>query len=153
MSILWRRFNILTEIVKSIMVSDKEGKANAKFVFKVWFIVTVALGCILSLAFCFSKPDENVDTQTDVRAIIASSAESGPISIRKSIASLAESHSHGSIRHTILDNIDYFPFPTSYSVFAKHSDVIENPIPLLFDVSGVLIMQFLVNKNLIYANA
>ena len=39
------------------------------------------------------------------------------------------------IRKTISGSIDQNVYPSSYSIFAKNSDVIENPIPILFDIT------------------
>jgi len=39
------------------------------------------------------------------------------------------------IKNIILGNTEHNMYPSSYSIFAKNSDVIENPIPVLFDIT------------------
>ena len=102
----------------SSIIAVKESTTNAKLVFTTIFLVTVALACAMSVAL-YTSAAGIAGPPTDVETAIAPSA-----------------HFQNSIKNTILGNIGYSPYPSSYSVFAKESEVIENPIPLLFDVSG-----------------
>ena len=92
---------------------SKETKTQAKLVYLSIFLVAIGLATVLSTALYISA------TSTKAQAAILPSAEL-----------------HKLIQQSILGNIEETSYEPSFSIYAKNFDTVENPVPLLFDISG-----------------